>query len=126
MYPYLLVGLGGFAGSVLRYFISTLTASWNHGLKIPLATFIVNIAGSFTIGLLAAYFAKNNLSGSNYQFLGMVGFCGGFTTFSAFSLDILTFIRSGEYLTGMVYIWISVFLCICFTTLGFFLVEHKF
>lgn len=77
------VGLGGFVGSVLRYGvgagIAALTAA-RGGIRFPLATLAVNVAGSLLIGILLRHVEQ----GSAQHLLGVVGFCGGFTTFSTF------------------------------------------
>ncbi|MDR2839965.1 MAG: CrcB family protein, partial [Paludibacter sp.] len=79
----LFVGLGGFLGSAARYLLTLLIK--NPERLFPLGTFAVNIIGSFVIGILFALIGKNALSETWRLFL-MAGICGGFTTFSAFSL----------------------------------------
>lgn len=93
----LLAGAGGFAGSACRYVVSTLMAgaAWIHPLSA--GTLTVNIAGSFLVGLFMA------LLHGQWYFLAVAGFCGGFTTFSAFSAESLALLRGGEYLPGIAY-----------------------
>lgn len=100
---FLLVGLGGMIGSMLRYacYLVFRTSSF------PLATFIVNITGCFIIGLLVGYGSRNHMS-SDMQLLLATGLCGGFTTFSAFSADGLKLMHEGRTGTLLLYIAASV------------------
>lgn len=84
----ILVGFGGFLGSIGRYIISTLILS--AGSKdFPLPTFIVNVLGCFFIGIIAESAKFNKLTDNGVLFLA-TGFCGGFTTFSSYMLDIVS------------------------------------
>jgi len=83
----LLVGAGGFAGSVARYLVYVFVEKRITGY-FPLSTFTVNIVGSFILGLLAALVFKNNISES-LRLLLAIGFCGSFTTFSTFAYENL-------------------------------------
>ena len=82
----LLVGLGGFIGSVARFLVSKLNLSW-HFLSIPMGTLTVNVLGSFIIGILVGISVKSDLISTDLRLFLMVGFCGGFTTFSTFAFD---------------------------------------
>ncbi|MDL2264879.1 fluoride efflux transporter CrcB [Parabacteroides sp. OttesenSCG-928-G21] len=92
----LLVGLGGGVGSIFRY----LTSVWvlrRFTYDFPLATFIVNIVGCFLIGLLIGFSFKHNWVDENIKLLLITGFCGGYTTFSAFALENWGMIETGNY-----------------------------
>lgn len=95
----ILVALGGAVGSVARY-----AAGGAVRAVLPerhyLGTFAVNIIGSFLIGVL---FAKVSSLGDDMYLLAAVGFCGGFTTFSALSLEALRLMQSGEVMTALLY-----------------------
>ena len=93
----LLVGLGGFAGSVCRWLLSRAAITWQHQSKFPIATFAVNIAGCFLIGIAAAALAKYKLSDSPLKHLLVPGFLGGFTTFSAFGLEAAGMLERGAW-----------------------------
>lgn len=80
----LLVGAGGALGAILRYLIGLLPVSPSNGF--PVKTFLINIAGAFVIGAVAALAAKNAMNPKLVTFL-KVGVCGGFTTFSSFALE---------------------------------------
>lgn len=96
-----LVGTGGFAGSVLRFAISKFVALQSTSL-FPLGTFCVNIFGSLVIGIIYGL-ALKNLATSEMRLLIATGFCGGFTTFSSFSFEFLTLLRSDQISLAMLY-----------------------
>ena len=94
MKGFLLVFLGGGLGSGLRYLV---TIALNQYSKVlPFGTFTVNILGCLLIGLILGYAQKDNTITSNQTLLLVTGFCGGFTTFSAFANENLELIKNGE------------------------------
>ena len=103
------VGLGGFAGSIARYLLSRLN---NHldWMSIPFGTLLVNVAGSFLIGILVGISEKSPLLTVELRMLLMVGLCGGFTTFSTFSGENLMLMRNGQYLSLLLYTGMSIML----------------
>lgn len=105
------VALGGAFGSVARY-LTGIGAGKLFGLGFPWGTLIINIAGSFLIGVLVELFAlRLDLSQPVRAFL-TVGFCGGFTTFSTFSLESYLLIERGEMIPAALYIVASVVLSV--------------
>ncbi|MBQ3322232.1 MAG: fluoride efflux transporter CrcB [Firmicutes bacterium] len=104
----LVVGAGGFLGSVARYLM---------GL-IPVPTIGINIIGSFLIGLISAYALKDTSFDPHLLLFLRVGICGGFTTFSTFSLDAVDMLRTGAYLPAVLYMLLSVVLCLTATAGG--------
>ncbi|MEQ9166004.1 MAG: fluoride efflux transporter CrcB [Fulvivirga sp.] len=102
----LLVGLGGFLGSTLRYLVYIFVDKRFIG-SFPLATFSVNIIGSFLLGLLVALSFKNNLSES-MRLLLAVGLCGSFTTFSTFAMENFSLLSQKDIMTAFLYISLSV------------------
>jgi len=114
-----LVGAGGAAGSMLRYAVWFFTARYFSG-HFPLATFIVNITGCFLIGLMIGVFGGDHEA--RMRLLLVTGFCGGYTTFSAFSLENLTLMNNGQVLTSAAYILASVVCGLAAVWLGFKLV----
>ena len=115
---FIYVGFGGFIGALARYSFNLIFGSI-LGLPIPLATLFVNILGSFVMGVIF-YFTSNN-SSEFYKLFFMTGILGGFTTFSAFSLDSINMFIEKEYQNLFLYISFSVFLSIFSLYLGFIL-----
>lgn len=97
----LLVFLGGGIGSVGRYLISKLLASYNS--PIPLGTFTVNIIGSLLIGIILGFSLKNQTVSQNTVLLLATGFCGGFTTFSSFAYEQQMLLKNGDFLYFSIY-----------------------
>ena len=120
MFSYLWVSLGGALGSAARYWISGLVAE-RVGQTFPFGTLVVNVSGSFVIGLLAAMTVPEGrwlLSPSAREFL-MIGVCGGYTTFSSFSLQTLALAQEGDWLRAVVNSFVSVICCLVAVWLGY-------
>ena len=111
----LLVGLGGAAGSMLRFLFST----WLRHSSFPLATLLVNIIGSFLIGLVIATSLRNPSFDANWKLFLATGICGGFTTFSAFSAENLQLIQQGRMGLFALYAMGSVLLGLGAAWMGF-------
>jgi CrcB protein len=111
----LLIGIGGAIGSVLRYLFSQMIKS----ASFPLATFTVNIIGSFLIGIIIALSIKHSAFNSQWKIFLATGLCGGFTTFSSFSFENLQLIQEGKWLTSLIYIAGSILLGIIATGIGY-------
>ena len=106
-----LVALGGAAGAVLRYQTGrALTGLLGPATvaSFPWATLVVNIVGSLAMGLLAGWLARHGAASETWQLLIGVGLLGGFTTFSAFSLEMMLLIERGQATTAFAYALISV------------------
>ena len=122
MKSFLLVFLGGGLGSGLRYLV---TMSMNQYSKVfPFGTFTVNILGCLFIGLVLGYTHKENTLTSNQALLLATGFCGGFTTFSAFANENLELIKNGEIFNFSVYTIGSVLIGITAVFIGFYLTNR--
>ena len=117
---FLLIGLGGGIGSMLRY-----AASLVVGQKyFPYATLAVNIIGSFIIGLVLAVSMKDESFSYNWKLFLATGICGGFTTFSSFSAENMELLQTGRYALVLTYICSSVILGIAAAWLGFKLLNN--
>lgn len=104
----LFVGIGGFIGSVCRYLIGLIPLSPSNGF--PVKTLVINVAGAFAIGLIAAAAAKNADMSPRIVLLLKTGICGGFTTFSTFALEISDLIRGGSWAAAAAYMLLSLIL----------------
>lgn len=118
----LAVGLGGFVGSVLRYLVGKIPIKNPCGF--PINTFLINILGSFVIGCIVAVAAKNLSINPRLMLFLKVGVCGGFTTFSTFSLESGELIKSGQILTAAVYAILSFALGVAAVLLGQYAVSR--
>ncbi len=114
---FVLVGLGGAIGSVLRYAISLIP----YKNTFPLLTLVTNILGAVIIGVIAAAAAKSRLN-DDLTLLLKTGLCGGFTTFSTFSLEAYTLMQNGHYAYMTLYILLSLVGCIIGVRLGMSLI----
>ena len=118
----LIVGLGGFIGTALRYLVSRYLQLHLTTL-FPWGTFTVNILGSFVIGILYGLSEKGNLLTPEWRIFLTVRLCGGFTTFSTFSNDAFTLLQSGEFLRFATYSGLSFFLGLTAVFLGRLLIK---
>lgn len=103
----LLVFLGGGAGSALRFLISK---SLNQATILPLGTLFVNVAGSLLIGIILGMGYRQQVLSTNHILLLATGFCGGFTTFSAFAYENQFFLKSGDLMSFGLYTISSIIL----------------
>ncbi len=118
----LIVGFGGGIGSILR-FLTSFYMSKYFPSKFPLGTFTVNLLGCFLVGLLLGYFEKNNLMNSDMKLLFVTGFCGGYTTFSAFGYENMNLIQNNNSLFALGYIGASLFFGLLAVWFGLFLAK---
>ena len=120
MITYLWIAIGGAIGSVARFAASSAIAGW-FGATFPWGTLIVNVSGSFVIGFFSTLTGPDGrvlVSGDVRQFV-TVGICGGYTTFSSFSLQTLSLVQDGELLQAGGNILGSVALCLAAVWLGY-------
>ncbi|MDR1644671.1 MAG: fluoride efflux transporter CrcB [Tannerellaceae bacterium] len=115
------VGLGGGLGSILRFLVSVLTAKQGYVGAFPLATFSVNLTGCLLIGLLTGYSYRYGWLDADMKLLLITGFCGGYTTFSTFSLENLHLLETHQYLPFALYLSGSLLLGAGAVALGLFL-----
>ena len=102
----IVVGVGGFVGAVCRYLIGMIPLK--EGCTFPIKTFLINIAGSFLIGIVAALAMKTDSLDSRTVLFLKVGICGGFTTFSSFALETADLMKDGKMHLAAIYTVLSV------------------
>ena len=122
MKSFLLVFLGGGLGSALRYFVAS--AMNQYSKVLPFGTFTVNILGCLLIGIILGYAQRENTLTSNQTLLLATGFCGGFTTFSAFANENLELIKNGEIFNFSVYTIGSILVGVLAVFIGFYLTNR--
>jgi fluoride exporter len=116
MLAMLCVALGGALGALARYGVSAwLTTPTNH---FPWVTFLINTLGSFLMGVLFVLILEKARLPVEFRPLLMTGLLGGFTTFSTFSLEAVSLLHEGYYLTALIYVLLSVILCLGALGLG--------
>ena len=118
----LLIGIGGFTGSILRFIVQQATDRY-LSTTLPVGIFLVNIVGSFLIGIIFGLALEKNVLSDEMRLMLATGFCGGFTTFSAFSFDNLKLLENSEYMHAILYSGGSVILGILATFLGIALIK---
>lgn len=115
---FIFVGLGGFVGAIFRYAISLLP----NGHIFPIWTLVTNLLGAVLIGFITGIATQKNLSNNTTLFL-KTGVCGGFTTFSTFSLESFNLLNDGYKTIGFLYISCSVLFCLIGIFIGFSLAK---
>lgn len=123
MMPYLLVGIGGFLGSVARYQMSLWVLQLSGPTRFPLGTLAVNLIGCLVIGLLAGLAERHALFSQEAKLLLFTGLIGGFTTFSAFGLETVNLLRRGEWLIATSYVTASLLLGLTAVWLGLRIIQ---
>jgi len=118
----LLAGAGGFLGTVSRFLASRYFAAFFPS-SFPLGTFVVNIAGCFLIGLIYGISERSDFISSEWRMFLAVGFCGGFTTFSAFAAENMALLRDSEYFNFFMYTGSSIFIGLLATFAGLMLIK---
>lgn len=120
----LLIGLGGFLGTIARYLCGQWIGSTQFNQAgFPYGTLIVNLIGCFIIGLIYGWFEKQSVTTSDWKLILTAGFCGGFTTFSAFAIENIQMIRDGNWFMAILYIFISVMVGLMLTFGGITLMK---
>jgi len=120
---YLIVFLGGGLGAAMRHGVNV-AAARTLGSGFPYGTLTVNVAGSLAMGLLAAYFAFKGDAGQHWRLFFTTGVLGGFTTFSAFSLDAVLLYERGQIGLAAFYVLVSVVVSVAGLFAGLALVRQ--
>ena len=118
----LLIGTGGFVGSILRYLVSQFLQKIFE-TTFPLGTMMVNILGSFLIGIIYAFSEQSEVLTAEWRIFLAVGFCGGFTTFSSFAYENFAMLNIQQFLFSALYTGLSLILGLLAVYLGVMLVK---
>lgn len=120
---YIALIFAGGTGALLRYLIGrlTLNLAW---VSMPFGTLIANLLGCFLMGYLSWLMVHRWQLSYEFQAVVLSGFLGGFTTFSAFSIETVNLIQQGMVIKAMVYVGTSVILCVLMCLLGLFIAKH--
>jgi len=102
-----IIGIGGFLGAISRYGVA-LWIGQRWGRNFPLGTFVINVSGSFLIGLLMSLFTERFMVNPQLRLMLVVGFLGAYTTFSTFEYETGTLMKDGEWLIAMLNVLLSV------------------
>jgi len=107
MTKYLIVGVGGALGSILRFWVGGYVSN-RLGVRFPYGTFLINCTGSFLIGFVVTLLAERSHWSPNWRYLIPIGFIGGYTTFSTFELETFRNFQDGEILIAGLNVALSV------------------
>ena len=107
MNKYLIIGIGGFIGSIARFWLGTYVGD-RMGTRFPYGTFIINLTGSFLIGLIVTVLAAKTHWSPNWRYLVPIGFIGAYTTFSTFEYETFRSVQDGELLMAGLNVILSV------------------
>jgi CrcB protein len=107
MTKYWLVGFGGFLGSIARFWLGSYI-TYRIGGRFPYGTFVINMSGSFLIGLVVTLLAEHAQWSPNLLYFIPIGFIGAYTTFSTFELEVFRSVNSGDILLSLLYVVSSV------------------
>ncbi len=110
-----LVFLGGGIGSLFRFAI----AKW-FSTNFPLATLTANVFSSFILGIVVYFFIAKNNQSESLRLFWAVGFCGGFSTFSTFSLEVFSMLNKGEFQLALITIFSNLLLCVAAIAIAFY------
>jgi len=118
----LIIGIGSGIGGILRYIVSNLSYKY-FAPFFPFGTLIVNVLGSFILGIVFFYLSEKSVISPELRLFLGIGFCGGFTTFSTFSLETFNLIRDTEYLLAFGNIILNLFLALIAVILAYWIIK---
>jgi len=106
LFKYLMVGIGGFAGAVARFWLGVFIGQ-KMGTRFPYGTFFINTSGCFLIGFIMTILTERTHLSANWRYLIPIGFIGAYTTFSTFEYETLRSIQDGQFVLGLLNVVLS-------------------
>lgn len=122
IYFAVMIGFGGFVGTLSRYSISLLSQKYFF-FNFPLGTFLSNLIGCFIIGIISSIAEQGEILSPEMRIILTTGFCGGFTTMSSMIYEIAQFFRQEEYLHGFLYVLLSITVSFLAFLFGFLIIK---
>lgn len=107
MLKYVMVGVGGFMGAIARFVLGSYIGN-RFGSRFPYGTFVINMTGSFLLGVVMTVLAEKTDANPNWRYLVPIGFIGAYTTFSTFEYETLRTVQDGQMLIGFANVALSV------------------
>lgn len=107
MLKYVMVGIGGFIGAIARFVLGSYIGN-RFGSRFPYGTFVINMTGSFLLGVVMTVLAEKTDASPNWRYLVPIGFIGAYTTFSSFEYETLRTVQDGQMLIGFANVALSV------------------
>ncbi len=120
---FIAVFIGGGLGALVRYILNLIVPNYTY---LPLATIIANFCGCFLATIVFVYFAMKSGLNPTFKIFLITGFCGGLSTLSALSLELLKFIQSDDYMKAAIYILLTIIICTIAVLLGLLFVKNNF
>ena len=117
VHKYLLVGTGGFAGAIARYWVNTMVTQ-RMGLRIPYGTFLINVSGCFLIGFFMYLLAERGVLDAHWLYVIVIGFIGAYTTFSTFEYETIRELQDGQLGIAVLYVTSSILVGFAMVWLG--------
>jgi fluoride exporter len=114
---FLLVGAGGFAGAMARYWVGTFVTQ-RMGLRFPFGTFLINVSGCFLIGFFMHLLAERGVLDAHWLYIVVIGFIGAYTTFSTFEYETMRELQDGQLGIGLLYVASSLLVGFAMVWLG--------
>lgn len=119
---FLAVFIGGGLGALIRYFLYLITPNFSY---LPIATLLANFFGCFLATVVFCYFTLKSGFNPVFKTFMITGFCGGLSTLSALSLELLTFIQTEEYLRAIIYLFSTLIVCLIAVLFGIIVVKNN-
>lgn len=123
MYQFLIAGIGGFIGTLMRFGLNNLVYYFLSAPLFPYGTLVINVSGCFLIGIVAGLAESRAMITPDMRIFIQIGILGGFTTFSSFGYETFSLIRDGQFLLGIGNVLLQIFVGLFAVWLGYYLTQ---